>query len=259
MFRSLGKSPFVLKAAGSLLAGYLRLVQRTNRAIILPEQGEAMLEASMPVIVTMWHGQHFMQSFFKKPHHRVHVMISRSGDGQINAIAAEKLGIGTVRGSGAQRADQVRKRGGVQALRALLDLLAAGENVALTADVPKVSRVAGEGIITLAQLSGRPILPVAVVCSRRIDFKSWDASSLGLPFGKTAVVFAEPVHVARDADAEAREAMRRLLENRLDAAYADGYAAFGQTDPGAGRESVIAARTARAADFPAEQATHDEG
>lgn len=34
-------------------------------------------------------------------------------------------------------------------------------SVSMTADVPKVSRVAGLGVIKLAQISGRPILPVA--------------------------------------------------------------------------------------------------
>ena len=71
----------------------------------------------------------------------------------------------------------------------------------MTADIPKVSRVCGPGIVTLAQLSGRPIVPVAVVTSRRIDFASWDRASLGLPFGRGAMVLGEPVHVARDADA----------------------------------------------------------
>ena len=77
-------------------------------------------------------------------------------------------------------------------LRALGD----GEMVVMTADVPKIARVCGAGIITLAQMSGRPIVPVAVVTSRRIDFNSWDRASLGLPFGRGAIVVGEPVHVS---------------------------------------------------------------
>ena len=38
-------------------------------------------------------------------------------------------------------------------------------SMALTADIPKVSRVAGVGIVKLAQVSGRPIYPVAVATS----------------------------------------------------------------------------------------------
>jgi hypothetical protein len=250
-FRAIGRSAFVQRLLGSAMAGYLRLVQRTNRVIHPAGDVYAVVDTNEPVIIAFWHGQHLMQTFYRRPNDRCSVMISRHGDGEINAIAAEKLGMKVVRGSGAQRQDQVRKRGGIQALRSLLALLEAGEHVALTADVPKISRVAGEGIIALAQLSGRPIIPMAVVCSRRIDFKSWDAASLGLPFGKTAIITGAPIRIARDADAVAREATRRHLEAELDRIYSDAYAALGSRDPGAGRVSVSMARRARTEDSAA--------
>lgn len=242
MLRRLGRQRFVQHAIGALLAGYLGLVRRTSRQTLVPEGFYDPVDANVPVILTFWHGQHLMQTFPLRPHDRVHVMISRHGDGEINAHAAELLGMRIVRGSGAQRQDQVRKRGGVQALRALLGLLEAGEHVSMTADVPKNSRVAGEGIIALAQLSGRPILPLGVVCANRLDFKSWDAASIGLPFTRTAYVVGAPIFVPRDADAAAKETLRRALETALDAMYAEGYARLGKKDPGAGRESVRLAR-----------------
>ena len=55
----------------------------------------------MPAIFAFWHGQHFMTPFIKtKDSHRAKVLISRHRDGEFNAIAAERLGIGTIRGSG---------------------------------------------------------------------------------------------------------------------------------------------------------------
>ena len=85
--------------------------------------------------------------------------------------------------------------------------LEGGAIVGLTADIPKIARVCGQGIVTLAQLSGRPIVPVAIVTSRRIDFRSWDRASLGLPFGRSAVVIGEPIFVA--AEARRRGPLRR--------------------------------------------------
>ena len=248
MLKAIARSEPVQRFLGSLLAGYLRFVQRTSPMTVIPADGHARLEDG-PVIITMWHGQHFMQTFGLRPQDRIHVMISRHGDGAINAIAAEKLGMFVVRGSGAQRSDQVRKRGGIQALRQLLALLEAGDHVSLTADVPKVSRVAGEGIIALAALSGRPILPVATVCSRRIDLNSWDSASIGLPFGRTALVIGEPIFVPKEADAARRETCRRAVEIAMDLAYAEAYAALGSADPGGNRESVALARAAKAAEF----------
>lgn len=246
MLKDIGRSRRVQHALGALFAGYVNLVKATGRIDFLGEEGYAVLDDNQPAILTFWHGQHFMQTFVRRPGDRCSVMISRSGDGEINAHAARLLGMGVVRGSGAQRADQVSKRGGIQALRALISKLEDGEHVALTADVPKISRVAGEGIISLAQISGRPIVPVGVVASRRIDFSSWDASSIGLPFSRLAVVFGRALFIPRAANAQEKEALRVELQSELDRIYALGYAHFGQEDPGANRQSMIEARARQA-------------
>ena len=66
-----------------------------------------------------------------------------------------------------------------------------GYNIVMTADVPKVSRVAGLGIVMLARVSGRPIYPVAMATSRRVKLNSWDSSAVNLPFSRGAVVMGE--------------------------------------------------------------------
>ena len=71
-----------------------------------------------------------------RPSHRAKVLISRHRDAEINAIAAQKLGIGTIRGSRVQSVPMDRK-GGVGAFVAMLDALKEGYTVAMTADVPK--------------------------------------------------------------------------------------------------------------------------
>ena len=70
--------------------------------------------------------------------------------------------------------------------------------------------------------------------SRRIDFKSWDRASIGLPFGRGAIVVGEEIRVARDADEATIEAARQALEADLDAVHARAYALIGSRDPGAG-------------------------
>ena len=224
------RSRAVQESLGFLVAGYLKLVQRTNRFIMEPADAYDRIE--MPVIAAMWHGQHFMIHFAKRPQDRAASLVSRSPDGEFNAIALRHLGVRAIRGSGARGRD-IRKKGGVQAMRAMLRALDDGEMVVLTADIPKISRVCGEGIVTLAQLSGRPIVPVAVVTSRRIDFNSWDKASIGLPFGRGAMVLGDPIPVPRDADAQTLEALRRQVERELDAVHARAYALVGSRDPGA--------------------------
>jgi lysophospholipid acyltransferase (LPLAT)-like uncharacterized protein len=214
MWRKLRTLTPLQRILGHAAAGYLWLVRHTNSVTILPEDIYERVEAELPVIVTFWHGQHFLAPFIMKPHHRGKVLISRHPDAEINAIAAEVLGVGTIRGSGTHRKDFHRK-GAVAATREMLDTLAEGVSVAMTADVPKVSRVAGRGVVTLARYSGRPIYPIAIATSRRIVAKSWDKASIHLPFGSGFVVAAEPVHVAENANDRTLEGARRLVQERL--------------------------------------------
>ena len=219
------------EALGLALARYLGLVRRTNRWVMEPENAYDRIGPLMPVIAAMWHGQHFMIHFAKRPEDRAASLVSRSGDGELNAVALRRLGVRPIRGSGARGRD-VRQKGGVAAMREMLRALEGGEMVVMTADVPKVARVCGLGIVTLAKRSGRPIVPVAVVTSRRFVLKNWDRSTLGKPFGRGAIVLGEPIFVSADADEAALEMARRAVEAELDRVHARAYALVGAADPG---------------------------
>jgi lysophospholipid acyltransferase (LPLAT)-like uncharacterized protein len=212
----------VQRSIGFVAAEYLRLTWNASRFVIDPGDIYVRMEPELPVILAMWHGQHFMAPFVRRSHHRAKVLISRHRDGEINAIAAERLGVGTIRGSGAHGGRHFRK-GGVGAFMEMLQALKDGYNVALTADVPKVSRVAGVGIIKLAALSGRAICPVAVATRNRIELKNWDRSAINLPFGRGAMVAGDLVRVPEGADEATVEAARRSLEDNLNAATRRAY------------------------------------
>ena len=229
---SLLKTTFAQETIGRLLAGYLRLVQRTNRITIEPADIYDRVRPELPLIIAMWHGQHIMIPFARPDWMPACSLVSRHGDGGFNAVALRRLGIGAIRGSGAL-GKKIREKGGAGAFLAMMRRLAAGETMVLTADVPKRARIAGPGIVQLARASGRPIHPIAVVTSRRIDFNSWDRASLGLPFGRCAIVVGEAITVARQASEEECEAARLALEAGLDAVHARAYAIVGARDPGA--------------------------
>jgi hypothetical protein len=233
MFKSLGRSGFVQEALGFLLAAYLRLVQRTTRFRYEPADVDAAILGETPLIVAMWHGQHLMISFaWPRSIARMAALISRSVDGGAQASALRRLGVKPVRGSGG-RQKRSSQKGGAPALRGLVRELDNGASVAMTADVAKLARVAGLGVVTLARLSGRPIAPTAVVIRRRLDFKSWDRASIGLPFSDGAIVIGDLIHVPREADDAALEEARRKVEQGLDAVHARAYAMVGSRDPGA--------------------------
>jgi lysophospholipid acyltransferase (LPLAT)-like uncharacterized protein len=232
--RRLARAPWVQKTIGVLAAEYLRFVHLTSSLVTEPRDIYERAGPDLPIILAMWHGQHFMAPFIKKEGYRAKTLISRHRDGEMNAIAAERLGVETIRGSG-DHGGEFHRKGGVGAYRQMLQALAEGYNVALTADVPKVSRVAGAGIVRLARDSGRPIYPVAIASSRRVQLNNWDRSSVNLPFSRIAGVVGEPVRVAPDADDTALEAARRAVETQLNAATARAYAIVDRTADGADR------------------------
>ena len=230
--KTIGRSAAVQRGLGRGIARYLDLVRATNRLVLEPEDFYERLPDLRPMILPVWHGQHFMASFLRRPQDRVASLVSRSRDGEINAVALESLGVRAIRGSGARGRDP-RLKGGADALRAMLRALGDGENIVLTADVPKIARDCGLGIVTLARLSGRPVVPLAAATSRRIVFDSWDRASVGLPFGRCAIVTGRAIAVARASDERGLEAARQEVERELDRVQARAFALVGRTDPGA--------------------------
>jgi hypothetical protein len=97
----------------------------------------------------------------------------------------------------------------------MLEALKDGYNVAMTADVPKVARVAGLGVVKLAQHSGRPIYLVAMASSRRIELDNWDHTAINLPFSRIGIAATGPIFVSGEADVGALEDARKQLEEEL--------------------------------------------
>ena len=220
-FKRIVTSPALQGAVGTAAAWYLRLVWATGAKTLEP--ATIYESVKFPAIIAMWHGQHFLAPFIKRAdaNHRAKVLISRHRDGELNARAAEKLGIGAIRGSGAH--DGGFHKGGAAAFSEMIDALKDGYNVALTADVPKVARVAGLGVVKLAQLSGKPIYAVALASSRRKVLNNWDRTTINLPFSRIALTASEPIYVPGDADAAGLEAARQQVESELNRLTARAY------------------------------------
>jgi lysophospholipid acyltransferase (LPLAT)-like uncharacterized protein len=205
-----------------MAAEYLRLVWSSTRFQLEPPDIYESVKSDLPVIIAMWHGQHFLMPFIKHKTHRAKTLISHHRDGAMNAAAARWLGVDVIRGSGTHGMD-FDKKGGTSAFREMLTALEQGYSVALTADVPKVARVCGLGIVKLASLSGRAIYPVAIATARRRVLNSWDHSAVPFPLGRGARVTGWPVRVPAEADDAALEAARCAVEESLNAATARAY------------------------------------
>jgi lysophospholipid acyltransferase (LPLAT)-like uncharacterized protein len=219
------RKPAVQATISGLVVSYLRSVNATSRLVYDPSDPYLLHASLAPVIFTMWHGQHFMLPFLRQYDLDVRVLISKHHDGELNARIARKLGIGTIRGSTAREPSRMFEKGGLGGFVEMKTALDEGAFVCMTADISKLApRRAGLGIVALAKASGRPIVPVAYATSRRIEFTSWDRSTLNLPFSRAACAVGEIVEVPADADDRLLEAKRQSVENALNEATRRAYA-----------------------------------
>jgi lysophospholipid acyltransferase (LPLAT)-like uncharacterized protein len=208
------------------VARAFRFVYWTNPLIEGSDDTAGKITQYMPPILTQWHGQHLLSTFDRPRHIPISAMLSRSADAELNALVMERNGFRTIRGSGGRAGSASADKGGARALIALKKTLDAGNAVAMIADIPHgTPRQAGMGIVTLARISGRPILPVAYATSRRkVLDRTWDKTTINLPFGRRAVIFGEPIYVDRDADEAELEEKRRAVTAGLNAANVKAYA-----------------------------------
>ena len=222
----LAQSRFVKNAIASLLAQFVRLVRMTSPLVAGSARfsGGAYAEFE-PGIIALWHGQHLLTPAYYPKRKPLVAMVSRSADAELNALMLEKFGIEAVRGSGGRESTKHLDKGGARALLALKKSLATGKNVAMIADIPHgTPRDAGLGIVLLARLSGRPILPTAITTSRRkVLEKSWDKTTINLPFGRSSIVIGTPIFVPADADDAEMERKRLEVTVALNAATTEAY------------------------------------
>jgi len=160
-----------------------------------------------PFIAVFWHSRLMFAAWYFSFYPSC-AMISRHSDGELAAATVEKLGIRSARGS--------TTAGGTNALRQLLQMIKEGLNAGITPDGPRgPARSLRDGVISLGQLSQRPIIPVSFAARPAIRLKSWDRFLVPLPFSRASLVFGEPIYVPRKLDAQARELYRTRVEKEL--------------------------------------------
>ena len=152
-------------------------------------------------------------------------MVSRAGDGEVISRTLRKFGSGAVRGSGATDPSRMFEKGSVAAFRGVKAALDNQHSVVLTADFDAKTRgTVSPGVIALARLSQRPIVPAVVVTSNRLRLGSWDRTALNLPFSRIVFVHADPILVPRRAAENELEEKRLEVVRALNAITARAYA-----------------------------------
>lgn len=197
-----------------LLAAIMRLLAATLRYRIHGAHGPGGLPPE-PLLFALWHNRLFLcmkiyRSFGRpeNPDNRLAALISASKDGALLAALLESFHVQPVRGSSSRR--------GAQALLELTSWAERGYDLAVTPDGPRgPCYVLQPGVLALAQVTGRPVLPCSYRLNWKIRLKSWDRFQIPLPFARCDVFTGELIRVPREATDEERAGLGRRLHDSL--------------------------------------------
>jgi lysophospholipid acyltransferase (LPLAT)-like uncharacterized protein len=147
-------------------------------------------------------------------------LISPSIDGTAPAMLARRIGGHVIRGSSTHT--------GARALRDFYEAIVRQRvSPAITPDGPRGPvHEFKQGAVVLAQLSGKPILPIAISASHTLRFSTWDRFELPLPFSRVLISIGAPVSVPRGFDPDALVGLQKTLGQTLLALKAAGHAAL---------------------------------
>ena len=208
------------RLVASLIYGLIQLVAATLR-YRWAKPPEIALPEIRPYVYCVWHNRLplclvMYRRYLERTNQsmRVAAIVSASKDGGVVARILEHFGVQPVRGSSSRR--------GPQALLELTTWAERGFDLAITPDGPRgPCYVVQPGVVSLAQITGRSILPVSYHLSWKICLKSWDRFQIPLPFGRITMRFGDPIPVPRAASESEREALRLKVENALKAITED--------------------------------------
>ncbi|MGH8295404.1 MAG: lysophospholipid acyltransferase family protein [Steroidobacteraceae bacterium] len=205
------------RVAAPLGVGIVRAWWLTCRVVAVEgaEHLEEALARAPSLIPCYWH-QHqlYCAKYLLEQRSRLKVgwLISPSVDGELGAMMVRRVGAHVIRGSSSHT--------GARALRDYYQALVKEDiSPVITPDGPRGPRFKFKpGAILLAQMSGRPILPMAYAASRAWRIK-WDRFVIPLPLSRIAIAIGPPRLVPRTLDAAALARLQGEMEQELRRAY----------------------------------------
>ena len=198
------------ETAGVLGTGLVAALFATTR---LRREGAEHFErfraSGTPIVFVFWHGQLLPLVHYHRRQGIV-VLVSEHVDGEYITRVIRRNGFGAVRGSST--------RGGTKGLKALVRAARAGHDLALTPDGPRGPHgVFKAGALAAAQMTGAPVVPLAVGASAGWRFRSWDSFLVPRPLSRITIEYLPPRFVPRDATRRDLERMAVEIGDDLNA------------------------------------------
>jgi lysophospholipid acyltransferase (LPLAT)-like uncharacterized protein len=219
MIKKILQSDAVRIAASWLMTQYMRFALATSRWTVHGSTAHSeMWDRGDPFIMAIWHGRIMMMPLSWRRGLPFFMLVSRHRDGELITRAIKPFGIDAIRGSASKKKGAEKDKGGMEALRAILNALRNRQSIGITPDGPSGPRMrASDGVVTIARLSGVPIIPATWSARNRWAANSWDRFLVPRPFTRGVFVWGEPILVPRDANDTVITAKRLEVEAALNA------------------------------------------
>lgn len=157
---------------------------------------------------TMWH-EYVLIAPVAFGHPDIAGLISNHADGQLIVPLIESAGMGTVFGSST--------RGGVEAVRQLLNGTAGRRHLVATVDGPRgPRRVIQLGLVYIASRVGMEIVPMGIGFERPWRLNSWDRMAIPKPCLRAKGLFGVPISVPPELRTNDLERYRQIVQAEMD-------------------------------------------
>jgi lysophospholipid acyltransferase (LPLAT)-like uncharacterized protein len=194
-----------------LIWAFYWLWARTWRLEVRESEGlKKAVREKKPRVYAFWHGDELVIATLTR-FYSVATMTSTSKDGEMLDRIVRLMGVRTSRGSST--------RGGVSALKGLIDLAKQGPVPVVAVDGPKGPfHKVKPGIFQIAKMLDAVVVPLGFHATRiKIFEKAWNKARLPLPFSKVIVVWGEPFSLKSEDDPRDQN-LAQSLEVQLAAA-----------------------------------------
>ncbi|MEM8553741.1 MAG: DUF374 domain-containing protein [Pseudomonadota bacterium] len=193
------------------LTRYLRWVHRTTRWTYLDMDRYGVGGDQSPALLCVWHetlpGTVHALKVLDRP---TKALASDHADGLIVVHVIEDLGFQSILLS--------TSRDKTGSLKETVKWLRGGGSVSVTPDGPMgPAREAKAGAITMASLSGAPLIPFGYATKPALRLPTWDRMVLPLPYGRGVLSAGTPKTVARRLNETDVAALCKDLGEALDA------------------------------------------
>ena len=213
-FAGFSFSKFIISILGAF---YIHLVFFTSDVNFKNRRNiDKVFKKKRSFIYSFWHDQLLMCPLTWDSDSEIKVLISKHRDGDIISKVISILGFGSIRGS-TNKPKKNKNKGSLKAVRQIIKSLDNNISIGISPDGPKGPRhIVSDGVIHIARLSQKEIVPVGIGFKRKWILNTWDKFIIPKIFNEICFVWGKPIKVSKNS----RESLKlkkdlEVLMNRL--------------------------------------------